>query len=160
MIRRYREGDQLAIARIYNEAIRRIASADYDRVQLDAWAGTKPDMERWKTRCERKRPFVKVIGGQVVGFMELDPDGHIDCTFVDPAHARKGVMSEIMDAAKDVAVRQGNPKLFAEVSITARPFFEKQGFVLVRDHEATINGVVLRNFIMEFDLEASEDSQR
>ncbi len=160
MIRRYQEGDQVAIARIYGEAIRRIASKDYNPTQLDAWAGTKPDMAKWKGRCERKKPFVKTIGGEVVGFIELDDDGHIDCTFVDPDFSGKGIMSGIMDAVKIEAVHQGSARLFAEVSITARPFFERQGFEFVRDHEAVIDGIALKNFIMEFDLQRSEDCAR
>ena len=117
-------------------------------------------MEKWKARCERKKPFVKIIGGEVVGFMELDADGHIDCTFVDPDFSGKGVMSGIMDVVKIEALSQGNAKLFAEVSITARPFFERQGFGFVRDHEAVIDGISLKNFIMEFYLQSSESSTK
>ncbi|MCW1914907.1 GNAT family N-acetyltransferase [Luteolibacter sp. GHJ8] len=149
MVRRYREGDHLEIGRIYHEAIHRLAAADYTPEQLAAWSNGKIDWEKWRERCERKQPFVKEIEGEVAGFMEMDPDGHIDCTYVNPVYARRGVMSEIMAAVKAEAERMGIKRLFAEVSITARPFFEKHGFVLVRDNQVLIGDQILINFIME-----------
>jgi N-acetylglutamate synthase-like GNAT family acetyltransferase len=86
--------------------------------------------------------------------MELDPDGHIDCAYVDPAYARMGIMSEIMEEVKRVARQKNIPKLYAEVSKTARPFFEHHGFVWIRDHTVHIRGVSLKNYIMEYLIEA------
>jgi putative acetyltransferase len=154
MVRRYQHGDHPAIATIYHEAIHRLASRHYSTEQLNAWSGTKGDPDHqardWQARCENKQPFVKVLDGTVVGFIELDPDGHIDCTFVDPDHAGQGIMDEIMAEVKRHAVSQGTTRLFAEVSLTARKFFERQGFVWVRDNLATIDGITLANFIMEW----------
>ncbi|RYD39826.1 MAG: GNAT family N-acetyltransferase, partial [Verrucomicrobiaceae bacterium] len=83
MVRRYQPGDHPSIARIFHQAIHRLACRHYTPAQLHAWAGEKD----WLTRCENKQPFVKIHDGKVVGFIELDPDGHIDCCFVDPGHA-------------------------------------------------------------------------
>ncbi|GAA5122508.1 GNAT family N-acetyltransferase [Luteolibacter yonseiensis] len=154
MVRTYQNGDHHSIGRIYHEAIHRLACRDYTEEQLAAWAGREADRGKWsrdwQARCERKRPFVKVLDDRVVGFMELDPDGHIDCTFVDPDHAGQGVMDEIMAEVKREALRLGLEKLYAEVSITARRFFERQGFVRVRDNTAVIGEIELANFIMEW----------
>ena len=158
MVRRYQDGDHLFIGRIYQEAIHRLACRDYSKEQLEAWAGTKGDPEEWsrawKARCERKQPFVKVLDGRVVGFIDLDPDGHIDCAFVDPDYAGQGVMDEIMGEVKKEAARLGLRRLHAEVSVTARPFFDRQGFTWVSDHVAIIKGIGLANFIMECVLPA------
>jgi len=152
MVRRYQDGDHFAIGRIYHEAVHQLAAKDYTPAQVLAWSDGNIDFEKWRKRCERKRAFVKELEACVVGFMELDPDGHIDCTYVDPAHARRGVMSELMEAVKAEAGRTGVGRLFAEVSKTARPFFEKHGFVHMRDNEVSIRGEVLVNYIMECDL--------
>lgn len=149
MLRRYRPGDHLAIGRIYHDAVHRLAANDYTLAQRLAWSSGNIDFDRWRERCERKQPFVKELDGQVAGFMELDPDGHIDCTYVHPDYARRGVMSEIMAAVKEEVRSKGIPRLYAEVSITARPFFEKHGFVHLRDNEVHIGEEVLMNFIME-----------
>ena len=152
MIRRYQREDHLWIGRIYHEAVHQLAAKDYTLSQCLAWSSGNIDFEKWRERCERKQPFVKEIDGRVAGFMELDPDGHIDCTYVDPAYARRGVMSEIMKAVKAEARGRGLTRLFAEVSKTARPFFEKHGFVYLRDNEVHLRGETLVNFIMECPL--------
>ena len=40
-------------------------------------------------------------------------------------------------------------KIFAEVSITAKPFFLKRGFQVTKNQIVTIRGVELSNFAME-----------
>ncbi|RYD36111.1 MAG: hypothetical protein EOP85_18505 [Verrucomicrobiaceae bacterium] len=59
-------------------------------------------------------------------------------------------MNEIMAEVKRTAVELVLPRLFAEVSLTARGFFERQDFVWIRDNIATVDGVELPNFIMEW----------
>lgn len=158
MVRIYQNGDHHFIGRIYHEAIHRLACRDYSDEQLDAWAGNKGDPEKWsrdwQARCERKLPFVKILDGRVVGFIELDTDGHIDCVFVDPDHVGRGVMDEIMTEVKRQSASLGLPKLFAEVSITALKFFERQGFEWVRDNVAVIGEIELVNFIMEWKVDS------
>jgi putative acetyltransferase len=158
MIRKYKPGDEKYLARIYHDAIYQLAANDYTHEQLDAWANPPLDIEdpKHKQRCEAKQPVVNERDGRVVGFMELDPDGHIDCVYVDPAHAGTGVMSEIMEEIKKEARRKDIPKLFAEVSKTARPFFEHHGFVWVRDITVNIRGVSLENYIMEYLTKAEQ----
>lgn len=68
----------------------------------------------------------------------------------------------MMRAILDEAERAGIVRLFAEVSITARPFFERHGFgvlaeqqVVVRggtgsaEQQVVVRGVPLANFRME-----------
>ncbi len=156
MIRRYKTGDEKSIARIYHDAIYQLAASDYTREQLNAWANPPVNCEHWEHRCKIKQPFVNEVEGRVVGFIELDPDGHIDCAFVDPAHSKVGIMSEIMEEIKRTARQRNIPRLFAEVSKTARHFFERHGFVFIRDNVVNVRGASLENFTMECSLDAEQ----
>jgi len=40
-------------------------------------------------------------------------------------------------------------QMSAEVSITARPFFERRGFCVVREMQTEVRGVTLVNYLME-----------
>ncbi|NIR45834.1 MAG: GNAT family N-acetyltransferase, partial [Gemmatimonadetes bacterium] len=60
---------------------------------------------------------------RIVGFTELDPNGHIDCFFVHHAWQRRGIGTRLMERVVETAVRDSIARLFAEVSITAEPFF-------------------------------------
>lgn len=161
MIRIYRHGDHEAIATIFSRAIHEIACEAYTPEQCAAWSDRKPNADHWKIRCELKRPFVfetdapsdgpsdAGINGQIAGFLELDPDGHIDCAYVNPDFQRRGVMRALVDHAVRTAFAFGLERVYVEASICARPLFEKCGFVVVRENEVTIRGVVLKNFVME-----------
>ncbi len=158
MIRRYQIGVERRIAQIFYDAVHQSASGDYTPEQLNAWTSRPLDFDHWRRRCQSKRPLVKELAGQVVGFIELDPDGHIDCADVDPAHAGTGAMSQIMREVKRVAIEMNLSTLLAEVSKTARPFFQRHGFVWVRDNRVDIRGVSIENFIMQCDLNAESCS--
>ena len=73
MIRKYKDGDHLSIGQIFHDAIYQLASEDYSGEQLDAWANPPINFDLWKDRCEKKKPFVNEIDGQVAGFIEFDP---------------------------------------------------------------------------------------
>ena len=152
MIRKYQPGDHEAIAEIFTRAVHEIASEFYTPAQCRAWAARKPNPEHWATRCATKQPFVYVVNGRIAGFLELDPDGHIDCMYVHPDHARKGVASALIDVAVEACVATGVTMVYVEASHCARPVFEKKGFVVVADLIVEANGEKLPNFNMEREL--------
>jgi putative acetyltransferase len=153
MIRKYEPGDELTIGQIYHDAVHQLTRDDYTEEQRNAWAtpieGDDAWAEKWRRRCERKQPWVAVVDGEVTGFIEFDSDGHIDCTYVSPDHAGKGHMSAIMERIFQEARQSNLIRLYAEVSITARPFFERHGFRLVRNNPHKVRGVPILNYIME-----------
>lgn len=54
-----------------------------------------------------------------------------------------------MAAILTEAGRRHVPRLFAEVSITARPFFERHGFVVLTEQQVLVREVALTNYRME-----------
>ncbi|MBK7606745.1 MAG: hypothetical protein IPI18_05800 [Saprospiraceae bacterium] len=44
--------------------------------------------------------------------------------------------------------------IYSDASITARPFFESQGFKAVHENVKMVRGVEIRNFRMEHGLES------
>lgn len=57
-----------------------------------------------------------------------------------------------MNAIHEIARGNKISKIFAEVSITARPFFEKHGFTVIEKQKVSIRGIELVNFKMEKEL--------
>ena len=149
LVRTHRNGDIPDISRLYYDTIHRVNSDDYTREQLDAWAPAVPAVTFWKERFKKYRVYVAEEEGDVVGFTELDTTGHIDCFFVHHEWQRRGVGTSLMERVVKSAAGSGTPRLFAEVSITALPFFRGQGFVVLRENEAVRNNVKLKQFAME-----------
>jgi GNAT superfamily N-acetyltransferase len=150
MIRRYKEGEHVAIHDIFVRSIQELTTNEYTEQERRAWSEKCDDVDWWQTRCQHKQPFVYIIDEEPVGFIELDPDGHIDCAYVSPDHARKGVMSALMNAVKQEAQHLGLTQLYAEVSHTARPFFARHGFIVTGPNLVTVDHLVLTNWLMEY----------
>jgi len=154
MIRKYQPGDELAIGQIYYDAVHQLTCDDYSEEQRHAWAtpfetDDPARAEKWRRRCELKQPRVAIVDGEIAGFIEFEEDGHIDCTYASPAHAGQGHMSAIMKQIFTEARQSNLIRLYAEVSITARPFFKRHGFCVVRDNPHEVRGVPILNYIME-----------
>jgi len=149
-IRHYCAGDHVAIAQVFTRAVHELTCGEYDAEARAAWAPSVPDIERWRLRCELKRPFLAIDAvGTIAAFVELDADGHIDCTYVLPEFARQGAMTLLMEHVEAVARGFGLTRLYAEVSLTAQPFFLARGWIRLRDNAVSRGNVVLTNTSME-----------
>ena len=77
----------------------------------------------------------------------MDETGYLDRLYVHKDFQRKGVASAICSWLEE-AVPAGRYTTYA--SVTARPFFEKRGFVIVQENQAVRSGVSLLNYYMEY----------
>jgi ribosomal protein S18 acetylase RimI-like enzyme len=150
MIRIFRHGDHVAIAEIFSRSVHEIACDVYTPEQCAAWSDKEPNPDHWQRRCEIKRPFVAVTDGEISGFLELDPDGHIDCAYIHPKFQRQGIMTQLVQHAIESCFAFGIDRVRVKASICARPMFEKLGFRLIEEKEVRIGGIALKNFAMEF----------
>ncbi len=64
-------------------------------------------------------------------------------------HQGRGVSRQLLSAVVAEARRLGLAQLFVEVSITARPFFESQGFAVLAPQVVVCRGVEFVNYRME-----------
>lgn len=150
LIRNYCPEDVQELAKIYFNTIHCINIEHYTQEQVDVWA-PKSSLETkgWAEKFLKTKPIVAVIREKVVGFAEFEPDGHIDCFYVHHECIGKGVGKSLMSEIVERAQRQNIDRIFAEVSITAKPFFEKQGFIVLSEQTVVREGVELVNYKME-----------
>ena len=151
-IRDYEAGDAPEIVRLFFETVRSVNRADYSDERLEAWAAGVPDPEEWHARMAGRRTLVAEEGGEVVGFAELEYDGRLDMLYVRKDAVGRGVGRRLYEAVEREARGQGLGWIFTEASITARPFFEQQGFRVVREQMVSRRGVSMTNFVMEKEL--------
>jgi len=149
-IKPYEKNDAPFLASIYFNTIHHINLKDYSPEQINAWAPvTSLEAEDWMKKWEKISPLVAVQSHQIVGFAEFEKDGHIDCFYCHHEYQRCGVGTALMNAIENQAKDNHVGKIFAEVSITAKPFFEAKGFNVVKEQTVNIRGVTLTNFVME-----------
>ncbi len=149
-IRDYHPADARALSDIFYHTIHHINSRDYSPAQINAWAPSSSlELTGWQKKWHMLKPIVAEINGEIVGFAEFESNGHIDCFYCHHAWIGKQVGSALMAAIDAKAKEQHNHRIFAEVSITAKAFFESKGFVVVQQQTIIKQGVELTNFVME-----------
>jgi len=145
-IRRFHHDDPPLLFDIFQQAVRLSAAFDYSPTQINAWA--EVDRAAWIEHLRRLAPWVAEIDGVIAGYADLQPDGYIDHFFVTARFGRRGVGSLLMQALEQQARGQGFPLLYANVSLTARPFFAHHGFTLLAQQTISLRGADLINFRM------------
>lgn len=148
-IRDYRDEDTEAIMRLFHDTVHAVNGRDYSPEQVAVWAPAAMDRARWAASLARKRTFVAEEEGTIVGFAELEGDGHVDRFYCHKEHQGQGVGTRLLATIEAEARRLGCPHLFAEVSITARPFFERRGFRVLAEQTVLLAGVAFVNYRME-----------
>lgn len=160
LIKAYEEKDAPFLAAIFFNTIHHINSKDYSPEQINAWAPKSSlEKEGWIKKWKTLPPIVATLDHKIVGFAELEDNGHIDCFYCHYEYQGHGVGSALMKSIEDKARKNRINKLFAEVSITARPFFEAKGFVVVKEQSVNIRGAMLTNFVMEKSITDDEAGQ-
>ncbi|MFM8581608.1 MAG: GNAT family N-acetyltransferase [Planctomycetaceae bacterium] len=145
--------DAEQIAAIYYHTIHTVNAAHYTAPQCEAWAPAATlDPTGWRLKQRDRYTLVAEREGQLLGFGELLPSGHVDCFYVHHAHQRQGVGRAILAGLEAEAARLGLQRLDLEASLTAQPFFEACGWRTLARQQVERRGQLLTNFRMEKEL--------
>lgn len=145
VIRKYQPSDCKALAGLFYHTVHTVNAKDYTKDQLDTWATGTVDLEGWNRSFEKHYSLVALDGEQIIGFGDIDRTGYLDRLFVHPDYQRQGIAAAICGQLEQAV--QGN--IVTHASITARPFFEKRGYKVVKEQQAERNGIFLTNFMMK-----------
>ncbi|TQK20582.1 GNAT family acetyltransferase [Microbacterium sp. SLBN-154] len=148
-IRPYRRGDAAATLAVFLDAVTVTAAADYSPEQIAAWARPEDrSVAEWDARRRSRNTYVALVDDEVAGFSDVSAAGYVDMMFVASRHAGGGVATALLAALEEEARALGATRLFADVSITARPFFARRGFTVQAEQRPVRAGVELVNFRM------------
>lgn len=147
-VRKVRPGEAAELWRLFYHTVHQVNVRDYAPEQLAAWAPVVVDDVRWQARIAANQPYVCLHNDQIVGFADIQATGYIDHFFVHHQWQGRGVAKRLFAVLQAEALARGISELTANVSITARPFFESRGFAVVAAQEVEVHGVRLKNFQM------------
>ena len=153
-VRAFVDADTSATWRVFHAAVRQTAIRDYAPEQVEAWAPDSVNLEMWQERRQLARTFVAVVDATVVGFGDVTDEGLLDMLFVHPEWGRRGVARRLVAAVSNQAREMGLPRLRTHASRTARPAFERFGFMVDHINDTNwIRGQNLPNYDMHLDLD-------
>ncbi|NQY96077.1 MAG: GNAT family N-acetyltransferase [Henriciella sp.] len=108
----------------------------YTGAQSRAWAPEPRNGADWTARLSGQHVFVAEIGGDVLGFMSIEPGGYVDFAYIRPSAQGSGLFRKLFDAIQARAIAQGETELSTHASLMAQPAFAAMGFSV--DHHETV----------------------
>ncbi len=137
-----------SILLLFKETIENVNAKDYSYEQIRAWSDGAYKKESWKVKLAEQYFLIAVLENRIVGFGSITNNGYLDFLYVSKDYQKMGIAKMIYDQLHEFAIPKGLDKIVSDVSITAKPFFEKQGFETVQEQQVFIDGILLKNFNM------------
>lgn len=159
-IRTFVDEDALRLHEVFDSSIHTLAAREHSSEQLAAWSPALDVSltERWIERMVRIRPFILEVDGSdgpgIAAYADLQADGYVDHFFVGGRFGQRGVGTRLMTHLIDTARERGIEALTSDVSMTARSFFSRFGFVVVEQQIIVLRGVAFTSARMRLELRA------
>lgn len=148
-IRPYKTEDCEEMIKLFYETVHSVNARDYNESQLNVWAPEEIDVIEWDKSFSRQYTIVVEKNGIIIGFGNINNNGYFDKLFVHKDYQGQGIAKMIADELEKYAYKNKINIITVDASITARPFFEKRGYQIVRQQEVERKGQYLTNFMMK-----------
>lgn len=108
------------------------------------WASGEIDLDKWNQSLQEHYSVVAVENDVIVGFGDIDSTGYLDRLFVHADHQNRGIATAICNQLEQII----QENITTHASITAKPFFEKRGYQVVKEQQVNQQGIFLVNYKM------------
>jgi len=147
-VRKFRQGDEQELWELFYNTIHNVNIQDYDKAQVAAWAPDDLDMNFVVQKFRDIDPIVITQDGKIIGYADIQLDGYIDHLYCHHEFQGQGVGSMLFAALEKKAKENTISKMYSNVSITARPFFEAMGFSVEKEQLLQQGDQRLKNYRM------------
>ena len=144
-IKEYQPSDCKELTELFYNTVHSVNVKDYTKEQLDVWATGQVDLEKWNQSLQEHYSIVAIEDEVIVGFGDIDKTGYLDRLFVHADYQGRGIATAICNQLEQAV--KGD--ITTHASITAKPFFEKRGYRVVKEQQVERQGIFLINFCME-----------
>lgn len=155
-IRELSRVDAPRMCEMFRETVLHVNSQDYTREEVEDWASCGDSVEHMEELLSNNR-YVGAFDKQnhIIGFSSMNASGYLHSMFVHKEWQKKGIASALLMQVERYAKEYGVSEISAEVSITARPFFEKRGYRVIKVQKQRANKLHLTNYWMKKQIPAN-----
>lgn len=118
------------ITQLFRDTIQNVNSKDYPEDEIEDWSSWWTDHDKWQEKIGEQYFIKAMIEDKIVGFSSIAADGYLDFLFTHKDYQGLGVAGNLMIKTESKAKEQGNDLIYSDVSITAKGFFERHGYVV------------------------------
>ena len=160
LIRHARPNDLTAIQELFVDTIEAVCRYDYSPEQIAVWTSSIENTKRWTDKLMKQYFLIAEIDNRIVGFASLENNEYFDFMYVHKDYQRQGIADNLYSEIEAKAIKHGATLLTSDVSITARPFFEKKGFKIMAEQRNDIKCVEVINYKMIKELRIEKTTNR
>ena len=146
IIREYEETDCKYLTELFYDTVESVNAKDYTEEQLNAWATGSVNLKEWNKSLLEHFTVVAVEDNIIVGFGDIDKMGYLDRLYVHKDYQNRGIATAICNELEHAA---NKVTITTYASITAKSFFEKRGYKVIKEQHVKRKGVLLTNYLME-----------
>ena len=146
-IRFAQDHDYAAIARLHRQTIRNVNSLDYTPEQIKVWAH-RTNAQRFRNSASKCHRWVATINEKIAGFCDISLNNEFWGLYVHKDFIGQGVGTKLIKIAEQKLQEQGCKKVTLQATITAKEFYKKQGYKIVKKSFHNIDNHHLPIFIM------------
>ncbi len=147
-IRKAKLADLNEVRNLFEHTIIHTCKQDYTDQQLRVWKSASQQIDKWKTALKEEYFIVTEHSNKIVGFSSLKNGNYLNLMYVHKDFIRLGIANMMFAHLKEKSRSLGHDKLTADVSTTARPFFEKKGFKVMKENHNLIDEIMIINYDM------------
>jgi len=148
-IRETQQTDTIALKELFQNTVLAVNSKDYSQAEVEDWASCGDDLSNIEEMIKTHYFIVAVNQqSQIVGFSSITPQGYLHSMFVHKDFQGEGIATMLLEEIERYAITAGITRITSEVSLTARPFFEKKGYAVEKEQKRKANQLSLTNFLM------------
>lgn len=136
------------ILTLFVDTIQSTCIQHYTQKQIEVWTASAKNTERWINRIVQQYFVVAEANGLITGFSSLENNNYVDLMYVHKDFQKQKIAQTLLRDIELKAIQLGAKQLSTDASITAKPFFAKQGFATEKENKFELNGVVISNFRM------------
>jgi len=135
--------------KLFVETIQSVCKNDYNPEQIKAWVSGVKNKERWIEVIDKQFVLLAIIENQIAGFGTLKDKNYVDFFYIHKDFQRQGIADKILAHLEFEAENNNSKFITSDVSITAKPFFEKKGYRVIAEQKNIVKGVEIINYKME-----------
>ena len=148
-IRVAQQSDVIELKNLFQNTVLTINRRNYSQAEVEDWASCGDNLSEIEDMI-KTHYFIVAINQQseIVGFSSITLQGYLHSMFVHKDFQGKGIATILLNEIERYATATGLIRITSEVSLTARSFFEKRGYIVEEEQKRKANMLSLTNFWM------------
>ncbi len=130
-IRFAQDNDYAETARLHRQTIRNVNSKDYPNDIIAVWSA-RTKAQSFRKSADKCKRWVAIEDNKIVGFCDHNFKCELWGLYIHKNYLSRGIGSLLLKIAENSLRKQGCKKITVKSTITAKKFYQKNGYTVVK----------------------------